>query len=350
VPVAGVVALAESSRGLTGEVSHVWSTLTNPKGVVGDSASRLGQLGNSRPLYWSQGIDVGEHSLLAGAGAEGYATARTAYTTSTLAVSHAHSYVIQTFADFGLIGLAVNLALLIAWCGAIVRPLAGRSGWATLSDERATERAGMITLAVVVLAFGVQSAVDWTWFFAGVTVPALLGAGWLAGRGPLAAPVGRAARRRPIWQRPGAGALVTALVAIALLGAWTTWQPLRSANALSASLDDAARGDSGAAFTEARDAADLDPVSISPLQILAALYTRVGDPASARGELVQATRLQPKNSESWLSLGQFDLQRHQPQRAYGSLLRALRLDRTDAETIALVAQTRAALRIAPPGG
>ena len=46
-------------------------------------------------------------------------------------------------------------------------------------------------LAVVVI-FGVSSLIDWTWFIPGVTVPALVCAGWLAGRGPIAEPVGRA--------------------------------------------------------------------------------------------------------------------------------------------------------------
>ncbi len=336
VPVAGVVALATSSRGLTGEVSHVWSTLTQANSVVGDSASRLGSLGNSRPLYWSEGISVGEHALLAGAGAEGFATAHTAYTTSTSAVSHAHSYVIQTFADFGLIGLAVNLALLVAWGAAISRPLAWRTGWGALGAERARERQGMITLATVVLAFGVQSAIDWTWFFTGVTLPTLLCAGWLAGRGPLVRPVGRCARRRPLLQRPGAAASIIALAAVALLGAWTTWQPLRSADALTASVNDASRGDTGRAFTQARDAAAVDPVSIAPLQILSSLYTAAGDRRSARTELVAATRRQPANPQPWLWLGQFDLQQRQPRAAYGSLLHAKRLNRIDPQTTALL--------------
>jgi hypothetical protein len=343
VPVAGVVGLAASSRGLTGEISHVWSTLTSTSESVGDNAGRLGQLGNTRPLYWSEGITVGEHALLHGAGAEGYATARTAYTSSGASVQHAHSYVIQTFADFGLIGLAINLALLVAWCAAAARPLARRISWASLSTAQAAERQGTITLAVVVLAFGVQSAIDWTWFFAGVAIPTLVCAGWLAGRGPLTSPVGRAARRRPILERPGAGALVTALVALALVGAWTTWQPLRSADALSAAYSDDARGDPSAAFTEARDAADIDPVSITPLQILSSLYTAVGDSTAARAELVQATRLQPDNPQPWLWLGAYDLSRHQPRLAWTSLRRALALDRTDLETVAVARLARSEL-------
>jgi hypothetical protein len=351
LPLAGIGALAASSRGLTGEISHVWDSLTITGGsghVVGDNASRLLQLGNSRPLYWSEGITVGEHALLKGAGAGGFATARTAYTSNGLPVSHAHSYVIQTFADLGLIGVAISLALLVSWGLAAARPLALPSPWRSLTEDRAAERHGMITLAIVVVAFGVQSAVDWTWSFAGVAIPALVCAGWLAGRGPLAVPVGAAAARRPILQRPAAGALVTALAAVTFLGAWGTWQPLRSANALSASLNAAAAGNTGQAFTDAREAATIDPVTIEPLQILASLYTAVHDPAAARNELVQATRRQPDNPRPWLWLGQFDVGRHHPRRAFGSLQRALRLDRSDRLTIDLVIQVRNQLGIPQP--
>ena len=59
----------------------------------------------------------------------------------------------------------------------------------------------MITLLTVALAFGVQSAIDWTWFFTGVATAVLICAGWLAGRGPLSTPVGRAPVRRPIMRR-----------------------------------------------------------------------------------------------------------------------------------------------------
>ena len=64
IPLAGVGVLAASSRGLTGEIAHAWSTLTTTSGSVGDSSSRLLQLTNTRPLYWREGISVGEHALL----------------------------------------------------------------------------------------------------------------------------------------------------------------------------------------------------------------------------------------------------------------------------------------------
>ncbi len=350
VPLAGIGALAASSRGLTGEISHQWSTLTSTTGsggVVGDNAGRLLQFGSSRPLYWSEGMTVGEHSLLKGAGAEAFAVAHTAYTDSTAPVSHVHSYAIQTFADLGLIGVAINLVLLISWAVAASRPLALRSSPSSLSVDQAAERQGLLALAIVVVAFGVQSGVDWTWFFSGVAVPALVCAGWLAGRGPLADPVGHARNRRPLMQRPGAGALITALVAVTLLGAWAIWQPLRSADALSSSLNAAASNHSGQAFTDARDAANIDPVTIEPLQILSELYG-ARDPGAARRELVEATRRQPDNPEPWSWLGQFDLLRHRDRLAYASLDRELALDRGNATLANTVISLRIALHIPSP--
>ena len=125
VPVAGVGALVASSRGLTGEVSHVWHTLTNTNGSVNNSASRLENLGSTRAHYWSEAITVGEHALLKGVGAVGFRTARTRYASDSLPVD-AHGYLPETFADFGLIGLALNLALLSAWCVAAGRTVGVR--------------------------------------------------------------------------------------------------------------------------------------------------------------------------------------------------------------------------------
>jgi hypothetical protein len=340
LPLAGIGALAASSRGLTGEISHYWHSLTTTHSTVGDNAGRLLQLGNSRPIYWRDGITVGEHALLGGVGAEGYATARGTYATSSLPVSHAHSYVIETFADLGLAGVGLNLALLIAWVLAAARPLAPKVPWRELAPARLAEREGLMVMAIVVVAFGVQSAIDWTWFFSGIAIPILVCAGWLAGRGPLADPVGRAGSRAPILQRPGAMGVVTAVVALALLMAWVTWQPLRSADALSASLNAAASGHSGQAFTDARDAADIDPVSIQPLQILATLYAGAGDIHSARAELVEATQRQPDNPEPWFWLGQFDLAHHQPRLAVADLSRSLHLNRYDSDTVWLAGQAQ----------
>ncbi len=322
LPILAVIAIAASSRGLTGEISHAWHSLTSSDSVVRDQPGRLTQLGSTRPLYWHEGLSVGTHALLKGAGELGYGVARLRYTTNAAKADQAHSYLVQTFADLGLVGLALTLALLAAWGRAAARPLAVHARWRSLSEAQATERRGLVPLAIVVATFGIQSALDFTFYFPGVAIPALLCAGWLAGRGPLSAPVGRRPEGRiSVVDRPGAGAIITALVAVALVGGWLMWQPLRSAQAMND-----AENHPASAFADARAASHRDPLSIEPLYLLSVLYQGAGDPAAARAELVKATQVQPENPRTWLWLGTLEFQSRQPAAALATLKRVLALD------------------------
>jgi hypothetical protein len=360
VPVAVVIGAAASSRGLTGEASHAWHTLTSgaANAQPDNTASRLGSLGNSRSTYWREGLEVGEHALLAGVGAGGFDTARTRYTTNSTVFAHAHSYLIETFADFGLIGLLVSLALLLAWARACRRTLAASPG----APRSSPERIGLLTLLSVVVIFGVSSLIDWTWFVPGVAVPALVAAGWLAGRGPIAghradaAPdrTDRAAPERThlatprLVLSPGRLAGATGIGVAVLIVAWFVWQPLHSADSFGSAISAMSRGDAAAALADARSAADSDPVSIDPLLEESAIYSSLGNEPAARAELVQATSLQPDNPQTWVYLGSFDLQRHQARLAVGELQTAHRLDLTSVPISRQLSQAQTALVSATP--
>ncbi len=365
VPVAAIGAVAASSRGLTGEISHVWHSLTNPNAIVRNTPDRLVNAGSSRARYWRDAITVGKHALAAGVGADAFGVARQRYSTDQ--VMNAHGYVVQTFADFGLIGLALNLALLIAWALAAWRTLAGRAPPATrqgaLGEEAAgeeaanergeaaragereritAERAGMLTLLATVVVFGVHSTIDWTWFFPGVAVPALACAGWLAGRGPLDQRVGLAPRRRRLRTSPGTCAAAVGIVAATLLVAWVVWLPLRSNDANNAAFEAYAHGNVTAALGDARTAAAADPVSVDPLLTEATLYGALGQLGTARRELLHAVELQPENPNSWLALGEFDLYTlHEAQTALPELRKALSLDISSAQATADIATASA---------
>lgn len=315
VPIIVVAALAGSSRGLTGEVSHLWSQLTDPTAHVGDTSSRLLQLGSSRPLYWREGLLVGEHAPFKGVGAGGFDVAGLRYDRVHHEIAaHAHSYVIETFADLGTIGLVLSLALLIAWARAAARTMGPRAG-----PKQSVERAGLATLLAIVVTFGIHSAIDWTWFVPGVALPALACAGWLAGRGPLTETVGRAVKPR---KTPGTVGAIIAIVTVAFAAAWAIWQPLRAADAESAAQSALIAGNTHAAFEDLRSAAGYDPESIDALSTLAALYEAVGDPLRARAEYVRATSLQPDNPITWQQLGEYDYRQHRPRLALAELKRA----------------------------
>jgi O-Antigen ligase len=336
IPVVVIVGLAASSRGLTGEVSHIWSSLTSTGGGALDNAARLATLSNSRPDYWHEGWSVATHHLLAGAGPGSFGVAHLAYPTATLTptqdVSHAHSYVIETFADLGLLGVVVSLALLLSWGRAAT--LSAGVRLARLTDAPAdtdAERAGLWALIGVVVAFGVSSALDWTWFYPGVTVVAMACAGWLAGRGPLRQPVGLlpAAARRPLITRPAAIGVVTALVVVALAGGWEMWQPLHSTDANNAALTALEHRQGTQAAADARSAANAEPVAIAPLHTLATIYSAFREPVQAQRELVKATTVQPQNPQPWCWLGVYQLSQGDFGAAAGSLQRSVMLDVTD---------------------
>jgi hypothetical protein len=352
-------AVAASSRGLTGEISHVWTELTTTNAHVSDSAAgRVFQLGSSRPIYWHQAIDVGEHALFKGVGLLGFGVARLRYTTNPSVVSEAHGYLFETFADLGLLGVVITLALLVSWLVAAARPLALRIRTPSLGAASSAERAGMIALAAIAAGFGVQATLDWTWFFSGATVPVLLCAGWLAGRGPLVpaeAPAdARAASAtgsaRPggwldrLAARPAAAAAVIVLIAATIFIGWMQWRPLRSAQQLTRSESASSTAN---AFPLVRSATGSDPLSIAPYPWLCTLDMDNQDRSAARSALAKAENLQPQNPVTWLNLGLFDFHHRQIALAQSEFQRALDLDLTPDTTrltgISGVLQSRAIL-------
>jgi O-antigen ligase len=149
VPVALAGALATSQRGLGGSISHGWTSLTDPHASTpANDPGRLAAVGSVRARYWNEALKIFKDNLVTGVGAGGYATTRPRYREDDLDVRHAHGYVVQTAADLGILGLAVSLALLVAWIAAVGRSTGLRR------RSRVTgytpERVGLLTLATVV--------------------------------------------------------------------------------------------------------------------------------------------------------------------------------------------------------
>jgi hypothetical protein len=361
--------LASSRRGLTGTVSHDLSSLTDPNAPVPkNTPGRLTAVGSVRARYWNEALDIFEAHPALGAGAAGYETARLRYRTQPLDVRQAHGYMVQTLADLGIVGLALTLALLVAWMATAGRPThpfnrrwsARRSpfsiGWKQAPLAYTPERIGMLTMLCVVIVFGVHSFADWTWYVPGDACVALLCAGWLAGRGPLGAgnplppagspaaavaPSRSAPRATPSLSSEDRGpsrlhvpatrelaptriAVAVAILAATLVAAWTEWQPQRSVDASEQALVLLSRNPV-AARAAARAAVDRDPLSAQALFTLSAVDRATGQPTLARASLQEAVRLQPSNPQTWLELGQYDVASN-PHAAVQELRAAVYLD------------------------
>lgn len=410
VVLALVVALAHSQRGFTGTISHDFSALVNPNAKPPpNTPGRLTAVASVRARYWKEALQVFAAHPLLGAGAEGYRTAHLRYETSTLEVRHAHGFLVQTLADLGLAGLVLSLALLLTWLAAAGRAThpfnrswtrwrawrelrsGARPGWRPLEDPALTrysaERIGMLAMLCVVVVFGAHSLVDWTWYVPGCACVALLCAGWLAGRGPLA-PLAAAASARaesadaavtvvtrpPRARRPagiaaqpssaGAGAggtasalartllvrdrartlIAAAVLVAALLAAWAQWQPQRAEEARQEALALAAAGNRRGATAAAERAVSRDPLSQDALFTLARIQQATGSTARARATLERAVRLQPSNPLTWLSLARFELTRR-PAAAVKELQAAIYLDPESISNEAIAAKRPEAIEI-----
>jgi tetratricopeptide (TPR) repeat protein len=136
---------------------------------------------------------------------------------------------------------------------------------------------------------------------------------------------------------------VATLIAIAgLAAAWAIWQPQRAADANDAALSALDGGHLPQAQADAQRAHRLDPLSIDPLLTLSAAQSVAGQATAARATLEQAVELQPANPESWLRLGQLELQQSDPQAAVKALDAAVYLDPQSPATQAAYAQASGA--------
>ncbi|MGN6373499.1 MAG: O-antigen ligase family protein [Solirubrobacteraceae bacterium] len=398
-------ALAVSKRGFTGTVSHDVRSLTDPNAPVPpNTPGRLTAIGSVRARYWKEALQAFDAHPVLGVGAMGYEVARLRYRKETLDVKHAHGYIVQTLSDLGVVGLALTLALLAVWLACAARatlPLDRRLAigstktrllgdrlalprtvsWGRVYAQYTAERIGLLTMLCVVVAFGVHSFADWTWYVPGNACVALLCAGWLAGRGPLLArggTQGQEQRQRQLapedtlvlpgarWRFLGDGQpksrwrvplgmarsmradprallLAVGVIAFALVGAWTEWQPQRSVEASEESLALLTRSPA-AARSAAQTAVDRDPLSAPALFTLAAVQRASGQAALGRSTLEKAVRLQPSNPQTWLELGLYD-RGTRPRDALRELQAAVYLDPQSIPTQNAYVE---ALRATPP--
>lgn len=302
VPVVAAGVLATSDRGLGGSISHGWHSLTDPDAnTPPNDPSRLTAVGSVRARYWREAIDIFNSRRAVGVGAGGYAIARTRFRDDTLDVRHAHGYLVQTAADLGIAGLVLSLALLGGW---IAAALGATGTWRPRPPRlEESERHGLIALVTVVVVFGVHSLLDWTWFIPGTAMPALLAAGWVAGRAPGRAGTAAPDRLHMAW-RAGAATLI---VAAALAAAISATRPEKAATAIDDSLAALAAGRPDEAERLAQRAADANPLAIEPLFTRSRIAASQGRRPEAIAALQHAVQLQPANPETWLHLATFEL-------------------------------------------
>lgn len=305
-PLALIGSVAASDRGLRGTFDRGVDGITSTR--VPRGSARLGSTASARNLYWRDAWDIFSHEPLRGAGAGAFGIARLPYRSTANPTKRAHGFVVEAMADTGTVGLAAVLALLAAWLIAAARTLGirlpRRPGPRPPWDG---ERISLGALALAAVTFGVESAVDLTWFVPGVAALGVVAAGFVAGRGPLV--VSGAPPRAPAAPLPRAERAVwaTAAALSTLIFAWVVVQPARADRALKSSVDRLSRGDSGGAVRFADRARELDPLSLAALLARASGEREARRPAAELATLLTAAREHPRSPEPWVRLADFEL-------------------------------------------
>ena len=160
------------------------------------------------------------------------------------------------------------------------------------------ERAAGVALAVLLPVYLLHALADIDWDFVAASVPVLFAVGVLLAAGRLAEePRSRCPRGARVRGRSRHPLLAHRAVA-------------RAAR-VEAAYEAIAENDVGAAVDAARQARDLNPLSVEPLWAWALADARRPDPTRTLRRYADATRLQPENSDTWFALGAYEA-RHRP--------------------------------------
>ena len=241
--------------------------------------------GANRDEFWRVAADsFGEKPVL-GDGAGTYKFAWEQLRSIPVANTEAHSLYLEAFAELGLVGGLLVLALVgtLLW-----------TGFAAWRAARGAPRELYAILLAVALAFAVGAAIDWFWEIAVVGAVFFLASGVLvAGRcAQLAA--ARAVDSKDEVRRFGlavAGLAIAWVTALALIG------PLLVDREIKASQAAAADGNVASAVEHADTARSIEPWAASPYVQLGLLAQLQGDYVNASGRLAQAIHREDRN---WL--------------------------------------------------
>ncbi|MBS1879807.1 MAG: O-antigen ligase family protein [Actinobacteria bacterium] len=250
-------------------------------------AQHFGQLtGAGRSEFWRVAIDAFEEEPALGHGAGTYRFSWHLLRDNSAPNTDAHSLYLQAFAELGVVGglLVLAMVLTLLWIG-----------FRAWQAARGSRRELYAALLAVCLAFAVAVGIDWFWQIAVVSAVFFLAAAVLVAARCAqilrvrAAADGRAERRRYGLAIAGLG--VAWVAALALVG------PLLVDLEIDASNSAAVAGNLPDAVGHAETARSIEPWATSPLVQLGLLAEREGNYPEAIARLDQAIE---REEENWL--------------------------------------------------
>ncbi len=282
---AALVAIA-CAVAVGGRAWHQFST--NEVRPPSSPQEHLTQLsGSGRAEFWRVAIDAFDEKPLLGHGAGTYRISWHLLRHNSMANLDAHSLYLQAFAELGVVGGLLVLAMVgtLLW-----------SGVATWRSARGkTQRDLYAALLGAAFAFAIGSAIDWFWQIAAMGAIFFLATGVLVAArcaqlaGERATDDTREAQRR--FRLALGGLAVSWIAIVALVGPLLVDRELNSSNSA------ASQGNLKSAVSDAEAARSIEPWATSPYKQLGLLAELEGNYPSAIAWLNKGIE---REEESWL--------------------------------------------------
>ncbi len=241
--------------------------------------------GAGRHDFYRVAIDTFGEKPLLGSGAGTYQFVWNEKRSIAQPVHNAHSLYLESFAELGVVGGLLVLALVgvLLW-----------TGFAAWRDAPHPQRERYAALFAATLAFAVSAGLDWFWELPGLGGVFFLASGVLVAArcAQLSAAPDPGLLARGEDRRFGlavAGLAIAWIAAVALIG------PLLVDREINASQSAAADGDLTSAIGHAKTARSIEPFAASPYVQLGLLAESQGDYATAAERLTQAIDREDRN-------------------------------------------------------
>ncbi|MDX6624055.1 MAG: hypothetical protein QOE75_1987 [Solirubrobacterales bacterium] len=251
----------------------------------GSAESHIAQVGSSgRDDFWRVAIDSFEEEPVLGHGAGTFRYSWYLLRDLNVTNADAHSLYLQAFAELGLFGGLLVLAMVgfLLW-----------TGFCAWRHARGPQRDLYAALLGVALAFAVCAAIDWFWLVAALAAVFFLATGVLVAARcaqlaeARAAGNGQGSRRR--FGLALGGLALAWITALALVG------PLLADREIKASNEAAADGNFPSAVSHAENAKSIEPWATTPYRQLGLLAELEGNYPLAVERLDEAIDREPEN-------------------------------------------------------
>ena len=282
------IAVAAALLAIGGAVAvggRAWEQFNSSDVQAAKPEERFLDVGSAnRDEFWRVAIDSFEEEPLGGRGAGTYQFAWDQLRDIPVPVLDAHSLYLEAFAELGVVGGLLVLAMVgvLLW-----------SGFAAWRAANGARRELYAVLVATTVAFAIAAGIDWFWEIAGIGVVFFLLSGVLVAARcaqlvqARASANGHGERRR--FGLAVAGLALAWITALALVG------PLLVDRELAASRAAAADGNYAKAVDRANTARSIEPWAATPYVELGLLAQAQGDYATARERIDQAIDREDRN-------------------------------------------------------